>query len=226
MQNPRSIQWSQLFRLPEQAGLPLQGRLRLAIVQALLDGRLAPGAALPSSRELARLLGLSRNTVTSAYLQLIDEDFLESRPRSGVFVARDARPPMVSGAGPNAGAAAGGDAPTTGPRWRERVLRSLADRPTLAKPDHWRRYNALRLLGGALLGQKRYAAAEPLLLQGYEGMKQRSVNIPIEGKVRLTEALERLVQLYDSWGQKDKADAWRKKLPPELVLPPKQEPSP
>ena len=75
-------------RAARAAGLPLQGRLRLAIVQAVLDGRLAPGAPLPSSRELARLLGLSRNTVTSAYLQLIDEDFLESRPRSGVYVAR------------------------------------------------------------------------------------------------------------------------------------------
>jgi GntR family transcriptional regulator/MocR family aminotransferase len=139
VQNPRSIQWSQLFRLPEQAGLPLQGRLRLAIVQALLDGRLAPGAALPSSRELARLLGLSRNTVTSAYLQLIDEDFLESRPRSGVFVARDARPPMVSRDAADGGAAGDGSV-ATAPRWSERVLRSLADRPTLAKPDHWQRY--------------------------------------------------------------------------------------
>ena len=87
MQHPRTIQWARLFELPERPGLPLQGRLRLAVVQAVLDGRLAPGAPLPSSRELARSLGLSRNTVTSAYLQLIDEDFLESRPRSGVFVA-------------------------------------------------------------------------------------------------------------------------------------------
>ena len=29
---------------------------------------------------------------------------------------------------------------------------------------------------------------------------------------RLTEALERLVQLYDAWGKKDKAEEWRKKL--------------
>jgi GntR family transcriptional regulator/MocR family aminotransferase len=137
MQSPRSIQWAQLFQLPPQPALPLQGRLRLAIVQAVLDGRLAPGAALPSSRELARVLGLSRNTVTSAYLQLIDEDFLESRPRSGVFVARHAGPAGVvrikheDAPGLPAGAA---------PQWSERVLRSLAGRPTLAKPDQWRKY--------------------------------------------------------------------------------------
>ena len=97
MPNPRSIQWAQLFELPAQPALPLQGRLRLAIVQAVLDGRLPAGAPLPSSRELARLLGLSRNTVTSAYLQLIDEDFLESRPRSGVYVARHISPSACSG---------------------------------------------------------------------------------------------------------------------------------
>ena len=40
-----------------------------------------------------------------------------------------------------------------------------------------------------------------LLLQGYEGMKRRAVKIPPQAKVRLTEALERLVQLYDGWGK-------------------------
>ena len=79
MAHPRTIQWDQLFKLPEQSALPLQGRLRLAVVQAILEGRLGAGAALPSSRELAGLLQLSRNTVTSAYLQLVDEGFLQSR---------------------------------------------------------------------------------------------------------------------------------------------------
>jgi hypothetical protein len=43
-------------------------------------------------------------------------------------------------------------------------------------------------------------------------MKQREAKIPAKDKDRLTEALERLVQLYDAWGKKDKADEWRKKL--------------
>ena len=66
---------------------------------------------------------------------------------------------------------------------------------------------------GSLLGQKKHAEAERLLLAGYEGMKQREEKIPPQGKLRLTEALERLVQLCDAWGQKEKADAWRRKLP-------------
>ena len=81
------------------------------------------------------------------------------------------------------------------------------------EPDDWTTFNTKSLLGGSLLGQKKYAEAEPLLLAGYEGMKQREGKIPPIRKVRLTEAIERLVQLYEATGKKDKADEWRKKLP-------------
>jgi eukaryotic-like serine/threonine-protein kinase len=64
------------------------------------------------------------------------------------------------------------------------------------------------MVGGALLGQKKYAEAE-LLLQGYEGMKQREATIPVLSRVRLIEALERLVQLYEATSQKEKAADWR-----------------
>jgi tetratricopeptide (TPR) repeat protein len=80
-------------------------------------------------------------------------------------------------------------------------------------PDDWRTFNTKSLLGGSLLGQKKYAEAEPLLLVGYEGMKQHEADIPAQGKIRLTEAIQRLVDLYDATDQKDKADEWRKKLP-------------
>ena len=137
----QAVLWARLFELPEQPALPLQARLRLAVVQAILDGRLGAAAALPSSRELALLLGLSRNTVTSAYQQLMDEGFLEARPRSGVFVAANARPPMAAASeaqGRPRGAP--GRSPGHSPQWSRRVLRSLVDRPTLAKPDQWRDY--------------------------------------------------------------------------------------
>ncbi len=64
-----------------------------------------------------------------------------------------------------------------------------------------------------LLGQKKYAEAEPLLVQGYEGMKAREAKIPPQSKKRLTEAAERIVQLYDAWGKPDQAAEWRKRLP-------------
>jgi hypothetical protein len=78
--------------------------------------------------------------------------------------------------------------------------------------DGWATFYTQSLLGRALLGQKRYAEAEPLLLQGYEGMKQREKSIPPQMQARLTGALERLVALYDAWGKKDEAAKWRKEL--------------
>ena len=79
-------------------------------------------------------------------------------------------------------------------------------------PESWLIYNTQSLLGGALSGQKKYAEAEPLLLKGYEGMKQRADTIPPQGKVRLTEAVERLVQLYEALEKKEEAAKWRMEL--------------
>ena len=79
-------------------------------------------------------------------------------------------------------------------------------------PDDWRTFHARSMVAGSLLGQKKYAEAEPLLLSGYEGMKQREDKIPANGKVRLQESLQRLVQLYEATGQSEKAAEWNKKL--------------
>jgi hypothetical protein len=59
---------------------------------------------------------------------------------------------------------------------------------------------------------------------GYEGMKQREAKIPPQGKVRLSEAVERMVRLYDAWGKKDKAAEWRKKSEAAKIEPSKQKP--
>ncbi len=134
---PQTVQWARLFDLSQQPTLPLQARLRGAIVRAVLDGRLDGGAGLPSSRELAAALGVSRNTVTAAYQQLVDEGFLEARPRSGVYVARGARTPHAQPAEPWTGTASGH---ARAPEWGERLRRTLRDRPTLAKPEQWRQY--------------------------------------------------------------------------------------
>jgi hypothetical protein len=74
--------------------------------------------------------------------------------------------------------------------------------------DSWTTYHTKSLLGGAVLGKKQYADAEPLLLQGYEGMKARQESMP-EAKLRLSEAAARLVELYDGWGKPDQAALWR-----------------
>ncbi len=94
----------------------------------------------------------------------------------------------------------------------ETILReSLAIRER-KEPDAWTTFNTKSMLGAALLGQKKYADAAPLLIKGYEGMKEREDKIPPQGKPRLTEALERLVQLYDAWDKPAEAAKWRKEL--------------
>jgi serine/threonine protein kinase/Flp pilus assembly protein TadD len=95
----------------------------------------------------------------------------------------------------------------------EEVLRVCLAIRTKKIPDDWRRFNTLSLLGGALLGRKKYTEAEPLLLQGYEGIKQRESQVPEGYKIiRLNEAVGRLVRLYEATNQPEKARTWREKL--------------
>jgi tetratricopeptide (TPR) repeat protein len=77
------------------------------------------------------------------------------------------------------------------------------------QPDAWETFHAQALLGGSLLGQKKYADAEPLLLAGYEGMDKRQTKIYFPEKVYLTEALERVIQLYEATGKKQQIQKWR-----------------
>src|SRR6516225_7078676 len=77
----------------------------------------------------------------------------------------------------------------------------------------WTTFAFHSLLGEALLVQKKYAAAEPLLVQGYEGLEQQAMKIPPQlRQTVLIQALQRLVLLCEATGQKDQAQAWRKKL--------------
>jgi len=99
----------------------------------------------------------------------------------------------------------------------EAVLRECLPIREKKSPDEWTTFNTKSMLGGALLGQKKYADAEPLLVAGYEGMKQREAKISPQGKLRLTEALERLPRVYDEWGKPGEAAKWRKKLAPSKV---------
>jgi GntR family transcriptional regulator/MocR family aminotransferase len=67
--------------------------LESALRDAIRTGRLAPCSALPSTRALARHLGVSRGTVTAAYDQLVAEGYLAARHGSGTTVAEVPGPP-------------------------------------------------------------------------------------------------------------------------------------
>ena len=76
-------------------------------------------------------------------------------------------------------------------------------------PEIWITYSAKALLGASLLGQKRYAEAEPQLLAGYEGLKTRAKSVSLQGRARMALTAEQLAQLYDATGKSDKAEEWR-----------------
>src|SRR4051795_1972802 len=65
----------------------VRGALERTLRDALRGGRLAPGERIPSSRALARDLGLARNTVAEAYAQLAAEGYLRASQGAPTRVA-------------------------------------------------------------------------------------------------------------------------------------------
>jgi eukaryotic-like serine/threonine-protein kinase len=94
----------------------------------------------------------------------------------------------------------------------EPVLRDCLALCEKQQPDAWTTFSVQSMLGGALLGQEKHAAAEPLLRKGYQGLKQRAARIPPRDKMRLTEAVRRLIALYEATGNQDEAARWRAEL--------------
>jgi hypothetical protein len=87
-----------------------------------------------------------------------------------------------------------------------------ADASGTATMRPWQLSTARTLLGGALLGQKKYPEAEALLLAGVEGLKRDERTIPWQGRNHIDEALRRLIDLYEATGKPDEAAQWRKQL--------------
>ncbi len=81
------------FFLDPDAEGTLQARIQQMVAQGILTGRFRPGERLPSSRKMAQHLGVSRITVTLAYTELVADDYLTSRGRSGYFVSENAPEP-------------------------------------------------------------------------------------------------------------------------------------
>jgi GntR family transcriptional regulator / MocR family aminotransferase len=92
-----AIQWSGLgpvllLRLDRGSGQPLRSQLEAGLREAIRSGRLHGGERLPSSRELARELGVSRGLVQECYSQLLSEGYLTSQAGSATRVSAGAYP--------------------------------------------------------------------------------------------------------------------------------------
>ncbi|ALS97441.1 PLP-dependent aminotransferase family protein [Lacimicrobium alkaliphilum] len=75
--------------LEPDASQPRYRQIELQLRHLIDHGRLKAGDKLPSSRELAQSLGVSRTSTLNAYNQLIAEGFVISKARKGLFVAQN-----------------------------------------------------------------------------------------------------------------------------------------
>ncbi len=153
------------FFLDPDAQGTLQAQIQQMIAEAILSGRLPRGEKLPSTRALAKHLGVSRITVTLSYTELQASDYLTSKGRSGFYVSENAPEP-----------------PSFQPRsrmedkvdWNRAIGNSFGESNTPQKPQNWRQHrypftygqsdetlfdhNSWRLCALKALGQKDHDA--------------------------------------------------------------------
>ena len=70
-----------------QSNTPIYLQIYEYIKAEIIQGTISVGTRLPSHRNLASQLNISRITVESAYQQLLAEGYVESKPKRGIFVA-------------------------------------------------------------------------------------------------------------------------------------------
>ena len=123
-----------LFHIRRAENVSLQSQIRETLVTAILGGQLPPQEAVPSTRQMAKRLGVSRNTVVLAYQALVDDGFLLSRERSGFYVNAEAlegiasRPETV-------------ETPQQRPiDWSRRFSVRPSSQDNIVKPENWQRY--------------------------------------------------------------------------------------
>lgn len=116
------------FLNPDAQGT-LQAQIQEMIAAGILSGRFGVGEKLPSSRKLAGHLGVSRITVTLAYTELVANDYLSARGRSGYYVSETAPVP------PSYAPALKGEEKVD---WHNRMTQFLTGGDTPRKPQDWR----------------------------------------------------------------------------------------
>ncbi|MBO9413052.1 MULTISPECIES: PLP-dependent aminotransferase family protein [unclassified Ruegeria] len=118
----------------------LQAQIQQMIAEGILSGRFHVGEKLPSSRKLAAHLGVSRITVTLAYTELLANDYLTAKGRSGYYVSENAPVPPKYTPTPR------GDETVD---WTTALARRFSDGDTLTKPADWRDYRYPFIYGQA-----------------------------------------------------------------------------
>ena len=128
------------FYIDPNAEGTLQSRIQQMVAQGILAGRFRPGEQLPSSRKMAQHLGVSRITVTLAYTELVADDYLTSRGRSGYFVSQNAPEPPAFPALKS---------PTSTVDWSRAIAHRYTPSLGLEKPTDWASYRYSFIYGQA-----------------------------------------------------------------------------
>lgn len=118
----------------------LQAQIQQMIAEGILSGRFHVGEKLPSSRKLAAHLGVSRITVTLAYTELLANDYLTAKGRSGYYVSQNAPVP------PKYTPVQRGDETVD---WDKALARKYSGGDVLSKPQDWRSYRYPFIYGQA-----------------------------------------------------------------------------
>lgn len=129
-----------LFRIERNTGFSIQSQIREMLVSAVLAGQLPVGVPLPSSRRMAKTLGVSRNTVILAYQGLVDDGYLLARERSGFYVNDAIRAGVIPDNMPVSDARSGSETLENAPNWSERFRMRPGKLANLNKPEGWQSY--------------------------------------------------------------------------------------
>lgn len=78
------------------SSISMHRQLTVALKEAIQSGRLAPGQMMPSSRELAQSLGISRDTIVRCYEDLSSQGYVETKTARGTFVSQNPPGPVCS----------------------------------------------------------------------------------------------------------------------------------
>ncbi|MCI0712275.1 MAG: PLP-dependent aminotransferase family protein, partial [Chloroflexi bacterium] len=136
------------LNLQRDSDVPLYYQIYQEFRRAILERQLLSGIRLPSSRDLADLLDVSRNTVLNAIDQLIAEGYLETRPGAGTYVATNLPESLLMARDvktdqPKLEDLSGRELSSRGEHFREAATRALIDEEppnttfafALGKPD-------------------------------------------------------------------------------------------
>jgi len=79
--------WDLRIAIDRDLAVPAYLQIAHAIMEAIRQGRLAPGSALPGTRELAVLVGVNRKTIQQSYEELMAQGWLTTEAKRGTFVS-------------------------------------------------------------------------------------------------------------------------------------------